>query len=233
MITLSVDDQQSVNDLMVYMLKKIDPNGTHMSASDMKQALSLLSDDVQILFLDIEMPGLNGIEAAPMLKEKYKKLNIIFVTGHPEYVLDAVAMHPSGFLTKPVCEQDIIRELQELRFLLEPVKCPLKVQCSPFALFVNGEPFDFGRGLTLEMFAYLIYKQGAFCTNGELLGILWGGNPEKQGNLRQLVMNMRNCLDKINAGNIIVKKYGKLGVNMDAIECTGDPSEISKQYHWY
>ena len=74
MITLSVDDQQSVNDLMVYMLKKIDPNGTHMSASDMKQALSLLSDDVQILFLDIEMPGLNGIEAAPMLKENKKKI---------------------------------------------------------------------------------------------------------------------------------------------------------------
>ena len=233
MITLSVDDQKAVTDLMLYMLKKIDPNGIHMSASDIKQALSLLNDDVQILFLDIEMPGINGIDVVPMLKEKYKKLNIIYVTGHPEYVFDAVGMHPSGFLTKPVCEQDIIRELQELRFPLEPVKSSLKVQCSPFALFANGKPFDFGRGMTIELFAYLIYKEGAFCTNGELLGILWGGDPDKQGNLRQLVLNMRKCLKRIGAESIIVKKYGKMGVDIDAIECVGSPSTIIEQYHWY
>lgn len=233
MITLSVDDQKAVTDLMVYMLKKIDPHGTHMAASDMKQAFALLNDDVQILFLDIEMPGMNSIDAIPELKEKYKKLNIIFVTGHPEYVFDAVDMHPSGFLRKPVCEEDIIRELHELRFPLEPVKSPLKVQCRPFALFANGKPFDFGRGLTIELFAYLVYKEGAFCTNGELLGILWDGNPDKQGNLRQLVLNMRNCLEKINAENIIIKKYGKISVDIDAIECVGDPSVIIEEYHWY
>ena len=233
MITLSVDDQKSVNDLMLHMLDKIDPNGTHMSASNMKQAFSLLNDDVQILFLDIEMPGMNGINAVPILKEKYKKLNIIFVTGHPEYVFDAVDMHPSGFLRKPVCEEDIIHELQELRFPIEQLKSPLKVQCSPFALFTNGKPFDFGRGLTIELFAYLVYKEGAFCTNGELLGILWDGDPDKQGNLRQLVLNMRNCLKEIGAENIIMKKYGKIGVDMNAIECVGKPSDIIRQYNWY
>lgn len=233
MITLSVDDQKSVNDLMLHMLDKIDPNGTHMSASNMKQAFSLLNDDVQILFLDIEMPGMNGINAVPILKEKYKKLNIIFVTGHPEYVFDAVDMHPSGFLRKPVCEEDIIHELQELRFPIEQMKSPLKVQCSPFALFSNGKPFDFGRGLTIELFAYLVYKEGAFCTNGELLGILWDGDPDKQGNLRQLVLNMRNCLKEIGAENIIMKKYGKIGVDMNAIECVGKPSDIIRQYNWY
>ncbi len=233
MITLSVDDQKAVTDLMIYMLKKIDPNGIHMVASSMKQAFSLLSDDVQILFLDIEMPGMNGINAVPMLKEKYKKLNIIFVTGHPEYVFDAVKMHPSGFLVKPVCEKDIIHELQELRFPIEKVKSPLKVQCSPFALFANGKPFDFGRGLTIELFAYLIYKEGAFCTNGELLGILWAGDIDKQGNLRQLVLDIRKRLREIGAENIIMKKYGKIGVDMSAIECVGKPSDIIEQYHWY
>ena len=233
MITLSVDDQKSVTDLMVYMLKRIDPNGTHMSASNMKQAFSLLNDDVQVLFLDIEMPGMNGIKAIPILKEKYKRLNIIYVTGHPEYVLDVVRLHPSGFLVKPVYEEDIIHELQELRFPLEPVKSSLKVQCSPFALFADGKPFDFGRGLASELFAYLVYKEGALCTNGELLGILWEGNPDKQGNLRQLVLNIRACLKKIGAENIIIKKYGKIGIDINAIECTGNPAEIMEQYHWY
>ena len=233
MITLSVDDQRSVTDLMLYMLKKIDPNGTHMSASNMTQAYSLLNDDVQVLFLDIEMPGENGIDAAPVLKERYKKLNIIYVTGHPEYVFEAVGMHPSGFLTKPVCEEDIIRELQELRFPLETLKSPLRVQCSPFALFTDGKPFDFNRSLTVELFAYLVYREGAFCTNGELLGILWEGDPDKQGNLRQLVLDMRNSLREIGAECVIVKKYGKIGVDMGAIECVGSPAEIIEQFHWY
>lgn len=233
MITLSVDDQKEAAELMLYMLRKIDPNGTHMCASNMKDAFRLLNDEVQIIFLDIELPGLNGIEAAPMLKEKYKKLNIIYVTGHPEYVFDAVGMHPSGFLTKPVCEEDIIRELQELRFPLETVKTPLKVQCSPFALFADGKPFDFGRGLTIELFAYLVYKEGAFCTNGELLGILWGGDPDKQGNLRQLVLDLRNSLREIGAEQIIEKKYGKIAIKMDAIDCEGTPSKIIEQYNWY
>ncbi len=233
MITLSVDDQKESTELMLFMLNRIDPKGTHMSASGIKEALDLINDDVQILFLDIEMPGINGVDATPMLKEKYKKLNIIYITGHPEYVFDAVGMHPSGFLTKPVCEEDIIHELKELRFPLEPVRSPLKVQCSPFALFVDGKPFDFGRGMAIELFAYLVYKEGAYCTNGELLGILWDGNVEKQGNLRQLVMNIRNCLKDIGAENIIVKKYGKIGINMEFIECEGNPSDIIEQYQWY
>lgn len=144
MITLSVDDQKEAAELMLYMLRKIDPNGTHMCASNMKDAFRLLNDEVQIIFLDIELPGLNGVEAAPMLKEKYKKLNIIYVTGHPEYVFDAVGMHPSGFLTKPVCEEDIIRELQELRFPLGTVKAPLKVQCSPLRSLRTANPLISG-----------------------------------------------------------------------------------------
>ena len=233
MVTITVDDQREARELMQFMLSRIDPDGTHLCASSMKEAMEQLTADVQIIFLDIEMPGLNGINAAPLLKDQYPRLNIIYVTGHPEYVFDAVGMHPSGFLTKPVCEEDIVRELQELRFPLDTPRSPLKVQCSPFALFAGGMPFDFGRGLTIELFAYLIYKEGAYCTNGELLGILWDGDPDKQGNLRQLVMDMRSRLREIGAENIIVKKYGKIGVNMEAIECDGAPASIMEQYHWY
>ena len=41
------------------------------------------------IFLDIEMSGLNGIEAADLLQKRYPTLNIVFVTGHPEYSLSA------------------------------------------------------------------------------------------------------------------------------------------------
>lgn len=233
MITLSVDDQQEVTNLMKKMLTKIDPNGTHMTAANMDEAFALLSDEVQIIFLDIEMPGLSGLEAADILQKRYKKLNVIFVTGHPEYSFSAHGVHPSGFLAKPVDEQDIRRELMHLRFPIQTPKSALRVQCSPFAVFVGEKLFDFKSDRTIELFAYLVYRNGAFCTNGELLGILWDGNPDKSGRLRQLIKDMRDCLGEIGAEDIIVKKYGKIGINNNLIECEGDKGLIIEEFHWF
>ena len=169
MITLSVDDQQEVTSLMKKMLTKIDPNGTHLPAANMDEAFSLLSDEVQIIFLDIEMPGISGLEAAELLQKRYKRLNVVFVTGHPEYSFPAHSVHPSGFLAKPVDEQDILREITHLRYPIEEQKSQIRVRCSPFAVFVRDKLFAFKSDRTVELFAYLVYRNGAFCTNGELL----------------------------------------------------------------
>ena len=232
MITLSVDAQREVLELMQKMLKDIDPQGTHMTAENMEEAFDLLSGQVQIIFLDIEMAGLNGIEAADLLQKKYPRLNVIFVTGHPEYGLSAHEVFPSGFLTKPVDENDIRRALSHLRYPVEQTTTTLTVRCAPFALFVGDKHFDFKSSRTIELFAYLVYKNGAFVTNGELLGILWDGNTDKDSRLRQLIMDMRSSLNEIGAGNIIVKKYGKIGLDMKALSCIGDLREIESQFNW-
>ena len=233
MVTLSIDDQEEITDLMHMMLTKIAPNGIHLTADNILQALELLEAyDVQIVFIDIEMAGINGLESARILNERYNDINIIFVTGHPEYSLEAFDVHPSGFLTKPVCENDLIRELNNLRFPIDIDKIPMKVQCKPFAIFMKGKPFEFNRDRTIELFAYLVYKQGAFCTNGELLGILWDGVPNKQGHLRQLIFDMRKCLAGINSEYILLKKYGKIGINIETIEIEGEPSKIADEYRW-
>ena len=233
MITLSVDDQQEVTSLMKKMLTKIDPNGRHLTAANMDEAFSLLSDEVQIIFLDIEMPGISGLEAAEVLQKRYKRLNVVFVTGHPEYSFPAHNVHPSGFLTKPVDEQDILRELKHLRYPIEEPKSQIRVRCSPFAVFAGNKLFAFKSNRTVELFAYLVYRNGAFCTNGELLGVLWEGDTDRNGRLRQLIMDMRDCLKDIGAENIIIKKYGKIGINTDLIEIDGDTAQIAEEYNWF
>ncbi len=214
------------------MLTKIDPNGTHLTAANMDEAFALLSDKVQIIFLDIEMPGLSGIEAADILQKRYKKLNVVFVTGHPEYSFPAHSVHPSGFLAKPVDEQDILRELKHLRYPIEEQKSQLRVRCSPFAVFVGDKLLGFKSDRTMELFAYLVYRNGAICTNGELLGVLWEGNADKNGRLRQLTMDMRDCLREIGAEDIIIKKYGKIGINTNLIEIEGDKTKIAEEFNW-
>ena len=215
------------------MLTKIDPNGTHLTAANMDEAFSLLSDEVQIIFLDIEMPGISGLEAAELLQKRYKRLNVVFVTGHPEYSFPAHSVHPSGFLAKPVDEQDILREITHLRYPIEDVKSQIRVRCSPFAVFVGDKLLGFKSDRTVELFAYLVYRNGAICTNGELLGVLWEGDTDRNGRLRQLIMDMRDCFREIGAENIIIKKYGKIGINTDLIEIDGDTARIAEEYIWF
>lgn len=232
MLTLSIDDQKTATDLMTFMLNKIDPEGTHLAANTVSEAQEMLSNDVQIVFLDIEMPGLNGIQLADKIKREYDGINVIFVTGHPEYSFEAYGVRPSGFLAKPVTEKDIVRELKELRYPITEKQPRLRVQCSPFAVFADDEPFEFKRKATMELFAYLVYKKGAYCTNGEIIALLWGDGTGKQAYLRKLLSDMRECFRDIGSEDVILKKYGKTSVNMNLLQCDGSPQVIAEEYGW-
>ncbi len=62
---------------------------------------SIKADNVySIIFLDIEMEGLNGIEAAKIIKEKYPETVIVFVTNYGEYAIDAFDCDACGYLLK-------------------------------------------------------------------------------------------------------------------------------------
>lgn len=217
---------------MTYMLNKIDPEGTHLAANTVSEAATLMNNDIQIVFLDIEMPGINGIQFADKIRKEYEAVNIIFVTGHPEYSFEAYDVRPSGFLAKPVTEKDIERELKELRYPIREKQPRLRVQCSPFAVFADDEAFEFKRQSTMELFAYLVYKKGAFCSNHEIIAVLWGDSKEKQAYLRKLLSDMRECFRSIGLEDVILKKYGKTCVNMNLLQCVGSYQKIAEDYGW-
>lgn len=66
-----------------------------------------------IIFLDIEMNGIDGIETAKQLREKSRRTKIIYVTGHSKYALDVYAVHPFNYIIKPISERKIIDTVNE------------------------------------------------------------------------------------------------------------------------
>jgi two-component SAPR family response regulator len=74
---------------------------------------------VDVALLDVDMPGLNGIEVAELMCQINPRLNIIFVTGYPEYALQAFTVPVSDFIVKPVSEDALRASFQKLRFPLE------------------------------------------------------------------------------------------------------------------
>lgn len=71
---------------------------------------------VDVAFLDIELFGESGIELAEKLTAINSRTNIIFLTGHSEYTRDALNLHCSGYILKPLTPEKVKEEILHLRF---------------------------------------------------------------------------------------------------------------------
>ena len=78
-----------------------------LEASNGWEALEILHDrrDVDIIFLDIQMAGLNGIDTAKLLRKRKNEAVLIFVTGVKDYVFDAFDVSAFHYLLKPIQEE--------------------------------------------------------------------------------------------------------------------------------
>ncbi len=76
---------------------------------------SLLADkgDKDILFLDIEMPGINGIYVGNELKKANDRIIIFVVTSYSEYLDEAMRFHVFRYLSKPLDKQRFFRNMKD------------------------------------------------------------------------------------------------------------------------
>ena len=94
-------------------------HGPHcvQEAADAQQALQLLQaaqpTPVQVLLLDIHMPGQNGLQLAQALAQLPLPPVIVFVTAHANHALDAFELDAADYLTKPVRLQRLQQALQK------------------------------------------------------------------------------------------------------------------------
>lgn len=99
---------------------------------------SLLADQSEkdLLFLDIEMPGLNGIFVGNQLKKTNDRIIIFIVTSYPEYLDEAMRFHVFRYLSKPLDEQRFFRNLNDALNLYSTIsyKVPIETRQGVLAL---------------------------------------------------------------------------------------------------
>ena len=181
------------------------------------------ANQTDIAFLDINMSGINGLQLAKNLKDIYGKTNIIFVTGYHQYAMDAMALKASGYIMKPVTVQAVREEIEELRHPIALPAARIRVRTfGNFEVFANEKPLTFTRSKTKELFAYLIYRDGALCTNNEIVAILWEHKEDSrnlQSHFRKLVFDLNKTLKEAGMGDIIIRKHGSLAIIPEKISC--------------
>lgn len=69
---------------------------------------------MDIIFLDILMPLLNGLDTARELRQQDRSVSIVFLTSSPEFALESYEVKAQGYLLKPVSQEKITSELNEI-----------------------------------------------------------------------------------------------------------------------
>ena len=115
-ILICDDDTLIIEQLKKYIESYFESN--HLKCPELVSFTSgeaLLTDkgEKDIVFLDIEMPGLNGINTATELIKRNPSVLIIIVTSHLDYLDDAMKIHVFRYLTKPVEKKRLSRSLAD------------------------------------------------------------------------------------------------------------------------
>lgn len=183
----------------------------------------LAQESADVVFLDIEMPGADGLTLAGEIKLRCPHCNIIFLTGYPHYALEAHGLYVSGFLLKPAVEEKVCRSLQNLRHPPAEETGRVRAQAfGSFELFVDGKPFRFSRSRSKEMLAYLVDRQGAAATIAEIAAVLFEDRPDSRSVRQQVqvfVQQMMSDLRQASVQDIIVKQHNSIAVDVSRFQC--------------
>lgn len=84
-----------------------------------KVLLNVELSDVDVIFLDINMPGINGIELASMINEINDEIMIIFVTAYDKYAVEAFEVNAIDYLQKPLSEERLKCTISKIEKILK------------------------------------------------------------------------------------------------------------------
>ncbi len=220
MKALLVDDEKLQLLRLEKCVKEVIPDAITFEFSNPTEALEAAKkEQIDIAFLDIEMPNINGIMLAKSLKKINPKINIIFVTAYNDYAYEAMKIHASGYISKPATNAKIKQEVDGLRFpiVLESTK-KLSCKCfGNFEIFADGKPLKFTYSKSKELLAYLIDREGAAININELNAVLW--EVDHKSYLRNIISDVQKTLKAVDAADFFIKRHNECYIDVSKIDC--------------
>ena len=122
MTILAVDNENLMLNRLCRHITQIKPDSLVVSFKNPADALAYMENHtVDVVFLEIMLPKMMGIELARQMQQINPHVNIIFTSSYSNYMYEAMSeIRCSGFIVKPVTTEKIKRELEDLR---HPIEC--------------------------------------------------------------------------------------------------------------
>ncbi len=114
------EDDQMIRSTMETYLQSFPQVNILASCSNGSELLQKVGESApDVVFLDIEMPDMDGLAASARLKEIDQDILVVFVTGHVEYAATAFQLEAVDYLVKPISREAIHRSLNRVKKRLQ------------------------------------------------------------------------------------------------------------------
>jgi DNA-binding LytR/AlgR family response regulator len=161
---LAVDDEPPALDELVFSLRQHERIGCVTAASDATEALRLLqSEDFDAVFLDIHMPGLNGMELAHLLQRFARQPAVVFVTAFDDHAVEAFEVKAVDYLLKPLRAERLNDALAKVDQARARVTVP-RVPAPPSAVAPSDDrviPVEVGNRTVLVKLSTISYVEAS------------------------------------------------------------------------
>lgn len=190
-------------ELMLKELSLVKVVGSYTDPTKAVQASVKLNPDV--IFLDIEMPELDGMKVAKMLQIQCPSTKIVFLTAYNNYAVDAFELNVLDYLLKPVKMTRLVKTIQRLEEQMVEESADKQNDKTMIRSFqslrfeLSGQPLPNIRwrtSKTQELFAYLLHNRNRFVGKNHLIEMLWPNISYKKAStlLYTTIYQVRNCL---------------------------------------
>lgn len=206
--------------------------------SDGLEALEFIKENtIDIAFLDIEMPEINGLELANRMLEVDPYINIMFVTAYDQYALEAFKAHAIGYMLKPLDITAFSEQISQFAKTKEPRKLDAHTSTAAtkskklIVRFLGqslcydedtpNTPITFRTAKAYELFALLVHHYKTPLSKFTILDVLFPeADYDKANKLFYVTCSyLRSAFSKLDYPDMLLRDNDNYRINTAAIDC--------------
>lgn len=222
MKVICLDDEKIILQGMIINCKKVEAITEVIGFNNAKSLMEYLENNTaDVIFSDINMPDMNGIDIAKWLRENHPEINVVFTTGYTEYTNQAIRANAKGYLLKPI-SREMIED--EINYFLNDNELNKRVVVKTFGNFdikVDDKPLVLSNKAK-ETLAYLIDRNGSAVTRKELASIIYEDDSYSrtiQSYITKIFAELKKVLEEHKLEDLLIIDQNSYSINTKLIIC--------------